>query len=204
MLFRRPLPWLIVASLLAAAGGATVARMLAQKSVALHSGTWLPRPQLLAPFVLSDLTGRAFDNAALTGHPSLLFLGYTACPDVCPTTLATLAALGRNPPLPGLQLLFVSVDPQRDEPAKVRSYLASFDPSIVGLGGSATALAPLLRSLGALAERHALSAGDYTIDHTATLYLLDRSGRLVAVFSPPIDAASLRADLKRVARGVSL
>ncbi len=173
--------------------------MLAQKQPQLHSGTWLPQRQLLGAFALSDLSGKRFDNTALTGHNSLLFFGFTSCPDVCPTTLAALAPLLRQPPLPELQVLFVSVDPGRDRPETLRPYLASFDPHIVGLTGSAAALAPLLHSLGAIAERVALPDGSYTMDHTATLYLLDPQGRMTAVFSPPFASASLRADLELLA-----
>lgn len=204
MFFRRPLPWLIVAALLAAAGGATVARMLAQKSVGLHSGTWLPRRVPLARFELNDLSGRSYDNAALAGHPTLVFFGFTACPDVCPATLAVLAELNRSPPFGDLQVVFVSVDPGRDQPAALRAYLASFDPRFVGVTGSSEALAPLLHSLGALAERLDLPGGGYRLEHTATLYLLDRRGRMAAVFSPPIAVASLRADLEQIAHGAAL
>ena len=204
MIFRRSLPGLILVALLGGAGGAMVARMLAQKSVVLHSGTWLPQPRPLAAFTLLDLAGRAFDNSALLKHPSLLFFGFTACPEICPTTLATMAALMKNAPLPDLQLLFASVDPERDQAAILRPYLASFDPHFIGLVGSAAALAPLLHSLGASAERHALADGSYSIDHSATLYLLDTHGRMAAVFSPPFEAASLRADLERIARAAAL
>ena len=204
MIFRRLLPGLIVVALLGAAGGALVARMLAQKSLVLHSGTWLPQPRPLAPFTLKDLSGRAFGNSALLKHPSLLFFGFTSCPDICPTTLATMATLMKNAPLPDLQLLFASVDPQRDQAAILRPYLASFDPHFIGLVGSPQAMAPLLHSLGAIAEPHALPDGSYTIDHSATLYLLDTRGRMAAVFSPPFLAANLRADLERIARAAML
>ena len=204
MIFRRSLPGLIVVALLGAAGGAMVARMLAQKSPVLHSGTWLPEPRPLAPFALADLAGRTFDNSALLKHPSLLFFGFSSCPDICPTTLATMAALMKNAPLPSLQLLFASVDPQRDQAATLRPYLASFDLRFIGLVGSTQAMAPLLQSLGASAERHALNDGSYSIDHSATLYLLDTRGRMAAVFSPPFEAAGLRADLERIARAAVL
>lgn len=204
MIFRRSLPGLIVVALLGAAGGAMVARMLAQKSVVLHSGTWLPKARALAPFALEDLAGRPFGNSALLKHPSLLFFGFTACPDVCPTTLAVMATLLKDPPLPDLQLLFASVDPQRDQAAVLRPYLASFDPRFIGLVGSTQAMAPLLHSLGAIAERHVVVDGSYTIDHSATLYLLDTRGRMVAVFSPPLVASELRADLERIAHAALL
>jgi protein SCO1/2 len=172
--------------------------------VTLHTGTWLPQRKSLAAFALADTAGRPFGNAQLNGHASLVFFGFTACPDICPTTLATLAALGRKPPLADLQMLFVSVDPERDSPAPLRAYLASFDPRFVGLLGSNGALQPLLQSLGAIAERHVAPDGSYSVDHSATLYLLDRSGRMAAVFSPPIDAAGLRADLETIAHSAQL
>ncbi len=178
--------------------------MLSQKPPALHSGTWLPQPRLLSPFALSDQSGQRYDNASLAGHPSLLYFGFTTCPDVCPATLAVLAQLQRNPPLRQMQVLFVSVDPERDRPQMLARYLASFDPHFTGLTGNAAALAPLLHSLGAIAERVSLPDGSYTMDHSATLYLLDRQGRMAAVFSPPFTTTSLRADLEQVARSGAL
>lgn len=197
---RRPLLWLVVAALLAAAGGAALSLMLSQKQPQLHSGTWLPQRRTLGAFALHDLAGKRYDNASLSGHNSLLFFGFTSCPDVCPTTLAVLATLLRQPPLANLQVLFVSVDPGRDRPETLRAYLAGFDPGIIGLTGDEAALSPLLHALGAIAERVALPDGSYTMDHTATLYLLDRQGRMAAVFSPPFAAAGLRADLELLAR----
>jgi protein SCO1/2 len=199
MILRRSLPWLLVLGVLAALSGAYVARMLSQKTVALQGGTLLPAPRALGAFELASLDGQPFGPAQLAGSPGLLFLGFTYCPDVCPTTLATLRDLMRAPPVPGLRVLFVTVDPERDDAATLARYLGAFDARFVGLRGDAGALAPLLRSLGAIAVRQPLPGGSYTMDHTAALYLLDRSGRLAAVFTPPFDAAILRADLARLA-----
>ena len=178
--------------------------MLAQKQLTLRGGTWLPQRRQLSSFTLIDQSGQRFDNATLAGHASLLFFGFSSCPDVCPATLAVLAELQRDPPLPDQQVLFVSIDPERDRPESLGRYLASFDAHIVGLSGSAAALAPLLHSLGAIAERVTLPDGGYTMDHTATLYLLDRQGRMAAVFSPPFATTSLRADLGQVAHSGAL
>jgi protein SCO1 len=184
--------------------GVLLARMLGATSVPLESGTWLPQPRPLPQFHLQDLSGADFGLERLRGHPTLLFFGFTNCPDVCPTTLATLAQVQRAPPLPGAQVLFITIDPERDSAASLQVYLGAFNNSFVGVRGNAAALAPLLKNLGAIAVRDNLPDGSYTMDHSATLYLLDTRGRLVAVFSPPFSAPKLSADLHRVAAAARL
>jgi len=193
---RRPL-LLLALGIAAIALGAVLARLL-DSGVALQNGTWLPRPRTLAEFRLQDVSGQPFDLHSLHGHPTLLFFGFTNCPDVCPTTLATLAQVQRQAPLPNAEVVFVSIDPERDSAAALQTYLGAFSDRFIGLRGDRTALAPLLRSLNAIAVRDDLPGGGYTMDHSATLYLLDTDGRLVAVFSPPFTAAALTADLHRV------
>ena len=184
--------------------GALLGRMLGATSVPLESGTWLPKPRTLPEFHLQDLSGADFDLKRLRGHPTLLFFGFTNCPDVCPTTLATLTQVQRSAPLPGAQVVFITIDPERDSAASLQVYLGAFSSSFIGVRGDAAALAPLLRSLGAIAVRENLPDGSYTMDHSATLYLLDTAGRLVAVFSPPFSAPKLSADLQRVATAARL
>jgi len=197
---RRSLPLLLLTGFAGALAGILAAHMLSQKSVALQGGTWLPQPRALAPFRLTDLQGRSFDNQSLRGHASLLFFGYSSCPDVCPTTLATIQTVLRHSPIAGLQVLFVTIDPERDSPATLGPYLRAFDGTAIGLYGSAGALAALEKSLGARAERRDGPAGASRFDHTATLYLLDGSGRMAAVFTPPITAGVLSADLHALAQ----
>jgi protein SCO1 len=144
------------------------------------------------------MSGREFDLNNLRGHPTLLFFGFTNCPDVCPTTLATLEQVQRQAPLDGAQVVFVSVDPERDSDASLRAYLGAFDRNFIGVRGDRAALAPLLKSLNAIAVREELPGGGYTMDHSATLYLLDTQGRLVAVFSPPFSNVKLTADLHQL------
>ncbi|MDE2251906.1 MAG: SCO family protein [Gammaproteobacteria bacterium] len=204
MKLRPLLPLLLLTSLAGALGGGLLAHMLTQRDAALQAGTALPRPQLLALFSLTDTAGRAIDNRALLGHPTLLYFGFTACPDVCPATLATLRGL-RAAGAPGeLQMWFVTVDPQRDTPAVLEQYLTAFGPGFTGLRAAPGTLAPLLHVLGAYAETRALPAGQPTMDHSSTLYLLDRHGRLAAVFTPPYTAAVLAADLRTLARAARL
>jgi protein SCO1/2 len=106
--------------------GALLARMLGTSSVALESGTWLPQPRALPEFHLQDLAGAEFNLDSLRGHPTLLFFGFTNCPDVCPTTLATLTQVQRAMPLPGTEVVFVTIDPERDSAANLQVYLGAF------------------------------------------------------------------------------
>ncbi|MFI4905909.1 MAG: SCO family protein [Steroidobacteraceae bacterium] len=184
--------------------GALLARMLGATSVPLESGTWLPQPRALAQFRLQDLSGAEFDLKSLRGQPTLLFFGFTNCPDLCPTTLATLTQVQRTAPLPGTRVVFVTIDPERDSAANLQVYLGAFSKTFIGARGDAAALAPLLGSLGAIAERQDLPDGSYTMEHSSSLYLLDTRGRLVAVFSPPFSAPKLTADLRRVAAAARL
>ena len=184
--------------------GVLLARMLGATSVPLDTGTWLPQPRTLAEFHLQDMSGAEFDLKSLRGQPTLLFFGFTNCPDVCPTTLATLTQVQRAAPLPGARVVFVTIDPERDSAANLQVYLGAFSKSFIGARGDATALAPLLKSVGAIAMRQNLPDGSYTMDHSATLYLLDTRGRMVAVFSPPFSAPKLTADLRRVAAAARL
>lgn len=183
----------------AAVAGVLLARMLTQRPVALEGGTWLPQPRPLAAFELQDTSGSRFSNASLAGRSHLLFFGFTYCPDVCPTTLATLAQVHADASLANLGVLFATVDPQRDTGPVMRQYLDAFSRDFIGLRGEPAALAPLLTSLGGIATRQPLPDGNYTMDHTAAIYLLDRRGRYAAVFTPPFTPARLRQDLLRVA-----
>lgn len=204
MQLKRALPWIVATAALGAIAGGLAARMLAQKPIALQSGTWLPQPRALARFEFRDFYGQGFDNAALNGHPSLLFFGYTNCPDICPGTMAILREVARQAPLPGLKVLFITVDPDRDTPAALKDYLGSFSKDFIGLSAGREGLLPLMRSMAAASERETRADGSYQLDHSATLYLLDRRGRLAAIFSPPLAAATLSADLRSLAHSALL
>jgi protein SCO1/2 len=201
---RRSLLGIACIAIAAVLAGMLLARSLQQRAVPLASGTWLPQPRSIAAFQLSDLAGQPFTLASLQGHPTLLYFGFTHCPDACPTTLAALAQVLEAAPLPATQVVFVSIDPERDSAALLQGYLRAFDPQFRGVRGPNDALAPLLHSLSAIAVRQDLPGGDYTMDHSATLYLLDTRARLVAVFSPPFSVPGLTADLRRVASAAVL
>jgi protein SCO1/2 len=144
----------------------------------------------------------AFGNAQLKGKPSLLFFGFTHCPDVCPTTLALLAGLEKKHPIPGLRMLFVTVDPERDDALTLKRYVNAFSPSLIGLRGEDAQLDTLMHSLSAVRYRQDTVGGSYTVDHSSTLYLIDSRGQLAAVFTPPFSLTALEADLKLAARAM--
>ena len=199
---RRPYVLITVVVLVAALAGAMLARTLSPAQPVLANGTWLPEPRDIAPFGLQDLAGRRFDNQSLAGRPRLLFFGFTSCPDVCPTTLATLREVYKTRAtegLPDFAVLFVTVDPERDSAANLRQYLNAFSDEFEGARGDPAQLAPLLKSLSAIAVKVPLADGSYTMDHTAVVYWLDGRGRFRGVFSAPLTAAGLRADLRRIA-----
>jgi protein SCO1/2 len=201
MKVRRLLPWLLLTGLAGAMAGALLAHMLTQSSVALQGGTWLARPRALAPFSLTDTEGRLLGNDALRGHATLVYFGFTSCPDVCPATLATLRELRSRAPLADLRMWFITVDPDRDTPAALRDYLAAFGPGFVGLRAASTALPKLLHDFSAFAGKREQPGGAYAVDHSATLFLVDGHAQLVAVFSPPLQAPVIDADLRALAAG---
>jgi protein SCO1/2 len=133
-------------------------------------------------FELIDHTGKPFSSATLAGQPYAIFFGFTQCPDVCPTTLLQmshhLATLG--PKADRLKVLLVTVDPQRDTPALLRQYLASFDSRIIGLTGTETQIAATAKAWNAFYDKLPELDGSYTIVHSAYVYLMDRNNKIVA------------------------
>ncbi|HXQ31271.1 MAG TPA: SCO family protein [Steroidobacteraceae bacterium] len=159
-----------------------------------------PRP--LPEFALVSQDGARFDRARLRGHYTFVLFGYTSCPDACPTTLLELASARRL--LEGLApgelpaVVLVSVDPARDTPARLAAYVSHFDPAFVGLTGTPAAIETLTRALGVFVQRGPERDGNYSVDHTAALFLIDAQARLAAVFPAPHVAKSLAADYRRI------
>jgi len=189
--------FLAAAALLAALGGFWLAHQLDRGSPRLASGTWLPQAKPLPEFQLTDTSGRVFTRRELEGAPSLVFFGFTHCPDVCPTTLVKLAQIKKRAALEPLRVLFVSVDPQRDTPQALGLYVHAFDPTFQGLTGDPAAIGALAASFGVAVNRIELPGGDYTMDHSAVVFLTDARGRIAALFTPPFDVAAFAADLRR-------
>ena len=190
---------LATAALCAALGGYWLAQQLDRASPRLASGTWLPQPRAVRDFRLTDTAGRAFTRAELAGGPTLVFFGFTHCPDVCPTTLMTLAQVRQRAALRGLKVLFVSIDPQRDSARVLGTYVHAFDPAFLGLTGEPGSILALAADFGVAVNRVPLPGGDYTMDHSAVVFLLDARARVAAILTPPFEAAALAADLRRAA-----
>lgn len=151
------------------------------------------------PFNLVDQDGRAATEADLKGKATVVFFGFTHCPDVCPTALyditQALDALGADKDK--AQALFVTVDPERDTPEAMKSYLSSFSPRIRGLTGSPEAVAAMVRAYRAYAKKQPLKDGDYTMDHTAVVYLMDKTGAFVAPLNLKREPNEVAAEIRR-------
>ncbi len=192
------LGWALVAAL-AAIAGFYVAHRSGSSARELTSGTWLPQPRPLEEFSLTDEAGRPFHLADLSTQPTIVFFGFTHCPDVCPTTLAKLAQITKGAAIPELRVVFVSVDPTRDTPQVLEQYVHAFSPSFKGLTGTPADVEHLTRQFSVAVERVDLGGGDYTMDHSAAIFLLDRQARQVAIFTPPFETERVAADLRSVA-----
>jgi protein SCO1/2 len=151
------------------------------------------------PFQLTDQHGKAVTDKNLKGKPTLIFFGYTHCPDVCPTSLfeisEVLRALGKD--ADKVNAVFISVDPERDTQATMKDYLSSFDPHLEGLSGDPDAIANVIKSYRVYAKKVPTKDGDYTMDHTALIYLMDRDGRFVSPFNLKRTPEEAAVDLKR-------
>ena len=152
------------------------------------------------PFTLVDQTGAPVTEAALKGHPSAMFFGYTFCPDVCPTTLADMTIwlkdLGDD--ADRLKVYFVTVDPERDTPDAMAEYLQAFDPRIVGLTGDRVAVDEMLAAFRVYSRKTGEDADYYLMDQTASVYLLDAEGRFVGTVDYQENPETALAKLKRL------
>ena len=165
----------------------------------------LPEPRVLADFRLVDQDGEAFSLQQLQGKWSLLFFGFTHCPDVCPSALYDLQQVSHTAARSAghgeaLQVIFVSVDPERDAPERLKEYVRFFDPEFLGLTGTPEQLAALAKQIGVAyrIEPHDAGSPDYTVDHSASIMLTDPQGRLYGVFPAPHDAGDIAHDLLAV------
>ncbi|MEM7539993.1 MAG: SCO family protein [Pseudomonadota bacterium] len=186
-------PYLIlaVAMGLAFAAGLTVQQWVKPNAPGAEvPGLLWPAARPLPDFVLKDYEGRDFDRGAFLNKWSLVFFGFTHCPDICPTTLATL-----NSAFPELQsnghfgetgqVVFISVDPERDGPEQLKQYVSYFNRAFHGVTGSEEMLTTLAQSIGALFVRVPIAKDEYTMDHSAGVFLIDPKGRLVGLLRPP-------------------
>jgi len=175
---------------------------------AAQAATVLPQPRPLPEFALTDAAGREFTRASLRGRHRLLFFGFTHCPDICPLTLQVLATVvdeitARAPEL-APEVVFVSVDPSRDTPDRIREYLRNFDAQFIGVRGSDEALEPLIQTLGVTVHKVEVDGENYNVVHNGTVFVIDPDAALVAVFGGSShDAKVMVSDYLRI-RGVNV
>lgn len=192
------LPWLVVAGVLVA-GFMAGFYLLAPAPEPRHT-TLLPEPRTLPGFTLVDGHNQPWTNAALEGNWDVLFFGFTHCPDICPASLGKLGAAlelleERGQPLP--DAVFVTVDPARDDPERVREYASWFHPQMQGVTGALEAIDTLAAASAIGVVRHPPDAGgDYQVDHTASLVLVNPDGNIAGYISPPLDHAQIAHDIE--------
>lgn len=158
-------------------------------------------PQMGGPFALTDHRGRRITDRDLRGRPALVFFGFTHCPDVCPTTLfeltnrlKVLGAEGQR-----LQVVFITADPERDTPEQMALYLQSFDPRIIGLSGTHAEIEQALASYKAVGRKVPQPGGGYSVDHTASVYMIDSAGRFAGLIDHHEDEQMAIAKMRRLA-----
>ncbi|HDP90423.1 MAG TPA: SCO family protein [Thioalkalivibrio sp.] len=166
----------------------------------LEVGTALGGEAYRVPeFTLSDHRGEDFDESTFEDRWSFVFFGYTYCPDICPTTLATISSTLKaiDPGAHPVQGVFVSVDPERDSPERMADYVTYFHPDIIGITGADAEIARLTGPLGILAVKtpDPNDPDNYLVDHSASILLIDPRGRLSAVFGAPHDPLAMARDL---------
>ena len=151
------------------------------------------------PFNLIDENGKPITDQDMKGRPFVVFFGYRHCPDICPTTLFEMSevmrALGKDADRVGA--LFITVDPERDTPEGMKDYLSSFDPHLHGATGDAKAIDAVEKAYRVYAKKVPTDKGDYSMDHTALVYLMDKQGRFVAPFKLDRKPEEAAADLRR-------
>lgn len=184
-----------------AAAGATVAFM-PRAPHPQPAPSAAPTVEIGAPFRMTDQQGREVTDAILKTKPTVVFFGFTYCPEVCPTTLARLTGWMKElgPDADRLNILFVSVDPERDTPEQLKAYLSSFDPRIHGLTGTPQMLASMTKGYRAYYKKVELPGGGYTMDHSAMLYLFDGKGRFKQVIGYDEEGAQGLETVRRLIR----
>lgn len=167
-------------------------------------GVLRPEPKGLTQFSLIDQEGRPFELERFSGNWSLVFFGYTFCPDICPTTMATLVSVfsqlaAQQVEMDRLQVFFVSVDPARDTPEVLRGYMHYFGKNFTGVTGEKVQLDNFARQFGAgyLIEPER-APGEYLVSHTSSIFLVGPNRRLLAHFSPPHDSTTIAEQFRQI------
>ena len=173
-----------------------------QRGAPPQAATILPESRALPDIQLIDQTGQPLSLDALRGDFTLLFFGFTNCPDVCPLTLKVLAdaraEVARRAPQLTPRVLFISVDPHRDTPERIAAYLKNFDPEFIGATASDDRLKPLLETLGVAVQKHEHSGEQYNVMHNSAIYVLSPDAKWIAVSTGPHQPAILAADYLKI------
>jgi len=160
-----------------------------------------PAMALGGPFTLVGADGRPFSSSRLNGRPYAIFFGFTHCPDVCPATLARMVRLrnqlGRAPNV--FDIVFVSVDPERDGPKEIGAYAELFGSPVIGLTGSPAQIAQVTKQFGIFSEKVPDGDGGYTVDHTATVLLFGKDGKFDSTIAPDEQDQAALDKLRRIA-----
>ncbi len=165
----------------------------------LKTAVMYPVPLTIPDFNLQRADGKVFTAADLQGHWTIAFFGFTHCPDICPTTLAEfkqvwskLATAGKSDKV---QFIFVSVDPERDTPEQLASYVGFFHKDFLAVTGAEDQLTRLTRALGLVYAKVADESNGYSVDHSASAVIIDPMGRRAGLFRPPFKAAPISMDI---------
>lgn len=203
MMNRMVIAAVVLAGVLAGIAAAVVLKARNNAPPVLERATLFDAPRPLAELALVDQAGQAFELGRLRGRWTLMFFGFTHCPDVCPLTLAVLAdvrrALTDLPAADQPGVVLVTVDPLRDTPQILARYVAHFDPEFIGATGSPEAITALTRELGvAVMVGTPAADGSYTVDHSAAVFVLNPAAAYTAVFGTPHDAGTIARDFRRI------
>ena len=207
-MFNRTTAWILVAALAAGLGLLAAWQLFGRggetKAPQLEAVTLLPQPRELPAFNLRQSDGTPLVAGELAGHWTLVFLGFTFCPDVCPTTLAELAQAQKQwealPESTRPRVLFVSVDPERDTPGKAGEYAHAFHPDTLAATADVPALEKFATSIGFVfmkvpGKNFEQNPQDYSVDHSANIAVLDPQGRVAGLIRPPFQPQAIADDL---------
>ena len=191
--------------IVAFAAGLILARVLTPARVELpqtERATVFPTARALPTLDLTGQDGQPLPADFLSGHWTLVFFGFTQCPDICPTTLAVLAQAGRQltdlPQAEQPRVLLVSVDPERDTPERLAAYVRFFDPGFIGATGSLEAIAATAAAFGVPYAKVTMPEGGYTMDHGSGIFVVGPTGGIVAYLSAPHDAGVISRDYRKL------
>jgi protein SCO1/2 len=196
---------IVILAIVAFGGGLLIARALVPARVTLpqtERATVLPAPRALPALDLVGQDGRPLGADFFKGRWTIVFFGFTSCPDLCPTTLASLAQathqLADLPPAERPRVLLVTVDPERDNPAHLAAYVRFYDPAFLGATGTPAAVAATAAAFAVPYAKVSLPEGGYTMDHGSAIFIVGPSGAIVAYSSAPHDASTIARDYRKV------